>query len=161
MDNPLLVRRFQRLGDLLRDRQCVVYWNAVGPHPHRLPSAFAKATARPRRSSKSGGGRLAVARRAASKQLAAWSGTSPLDDFGERRPIDQLHHERLNPIRLLEAVDDRDVRVIQCSERFGFTLETREPLRIMREGLGQDLDRNGTIEFRIARTVDLTHTAGA
>jgi hypothetical protein len=27
MDDPLLVRGFERLGDLLRDRQCLVDWN--------------------------------------------------------------------------------------------------------------------------------------
>ena len=66
MDDPLLVRRLERLGDLLRDRQRLVDGN------------------RP-----------------------------PRDPIGERRAFDQLHHQRVHAAGILEAVDLRDVRMIE------------------------------------------------
>ena len=43
------------------------------------------------------------------------------------------------PLRLLEPVDGRDVRMIQRGERLRFALEPREALRIVREGVGRIL----------------------
>ena len=44
MDDALLVRRLQRLGDLFRDQQCLVEWDRsaarsaeTGPRPRRAP----------------------------------------------------------------------------------------------------------------------------
>ena len=39
--------------------------------------------------------------------------------------------------------------------------EAAEALRILREGLGEDLDRHRAIESRIARAIDLTQSARA
>ena len=69
MDDPLLVRRFQRLGDLSRDRQGFI-----------------------------------------DRDRAL------RDAVGERRPFDQLQHERLHAVGVLQSVDRRDVRVIQRRE---------------------------------------------
>ena len=66
MNDALLVRRFQCLGDLLGDGQCLVERN------------------RPLR-----------------------------DTVRERRSLDQLHHERADTVALFEAVDLRDVRMVQ------------------------------------------------
>ena len=65
------------------------------------------------------------------------------------------------PSRLLEAVDGRDVRMIQRGEHFGFALEPRQPLRIGRNGVGQHLDGDVALQVRVRRAVDLTHPAGA
>ena len=35
------------------------------------------------------------------------------DTVGERRPLDQFHHERTDTVGLLQAVDLRDVRMVQ------------------------------------------------
>ena len=58
-------------------------------------------------------------------------------------------------------MDSRDVRVIQLREGLGFTLEAREPISIVRERLGQDLDRDVTIQLRVAGPEDLPHAACA
>ena len=42
-----------------------------------------------------------------------------------------------------------------------FALESREAIGVAREHLGQDLDRDVTIELRVARAIDLAHAAGA
>ena len=66
------------------------------------------------------------------------------------------------PSGILEAVDVRDVRMIQRREHLRFALEAREPIRIAREHVGQDFDRDVAIEAscRGAR-YDLAHAAGA
>ena len=85
MDDPLLVRRFERLGDLPRDRQRLVERD------------------RPVR-----------------------------DPIGERRAFDQLHHQRAHAVGVFEAVDVRDVRMVQRREHLRFALEAREALGIVR-----------------------------
>ena len=66
MDDPLLVRRLERLGDLLRHRQRLV------------------------------------------------DGNGPLrDPIGERRAFDQLHDQGVQAVGILEAMDLRDVRMIE------------------------------------------------
>ena len=75
--------------------------------------------------------------------------------------LDQLHHERGHAVRLLEAVDVRDVRMVQRGEDFGFALEPREALGIRREALRQDLDRDLAFQLRVGGAIHLAHAAGA
>ena len=91
MDDALLVRRLQRFGDLLRDRQRLV-------ERDRLRA------------------------RSAARGLT----------------LDQLHHERADAAALFEAVDVRDVRMVQRGEDLGFALEAREAL-----GVGGERRRAG------------------
>ena len=114
MDDALLVRRFQRVGDLLRDGERVGqrYW-------------------------------------------------STRDQHGEVVAFDELHDQRANAARVLEAVDVRDVGMVQRREDLRFAFETGEPIGVVGEGGGQDLDRDVAIELRIARAIDLAHAAGA
>ena len=86
MDDPLLVRRFERLGDLLRDRQ-----------------------------------RFVERDRAAR------------DSLREILALDQFHDERAHTAGFFEAVDVRDVRMVQRGERLRFACEPREPIGIVRE----------------------------
>ena len=51
--------------------------------------------------------------------------------------------------------------VIELRDRAGFAVEALAELRIGGEALGQNLDRDGAIEARVARFVDLAHPAGA
>ena len=54
-----------------------------------------------------------------------------------------------------------DVRVIQRREHLRFAPETRQPIGVRGEQLGEDLDRDVAIQLRVARTIDLAHAAGA
>ncbi len=114
MDDPLLVRRFECLGNLLRNRQRFVDRDRAFRDPLR-----------------------------------------------EVVTLDQFHHQRGDATAFFEAVDVGDVRVIQRGERFGFAGEPRKALRIMRERLGQHLDRHVAIELRVARAPHLPHPAFA
>jgi len=54
-----------------------------------------------------------------------------------------------------------DVRVIERREHLRFTSEPRQPIRIEREGVRQNLQRDVAIELAVARTIDLAHAACA
>jgi hypothetical protein len=58
-------------------------------------------------------------------------------------------------------VDAGDVGVVERGERLGFALEAPQPLLVVRELVGQDLDRHLALEPRVLGAVDLAHSAGA
>ena len=129
MDDAVLVRRFQRLGDLSRDGERVSQRD--GPAGEAL------------------------------RQILA---------------LDQLHHDRPDGVSgfltagalakvvsrtLLHAVDLGDVRMVQRREHFGFALKPREPFGILRERIGQDLQRHLALQLRIPRPIHVAHAARA
>ena len=64
-------------------------------------------------------------------------------------------------VRFLEAIDGGNARVAQRREELRLALEARDALAIADEGVGQHLQRNISVQLRVAGAVDLTHTAGA
>ena len=77
------------------------------------------------------------------------------------RPLDEFHYERESSVRLLEAVDVCDVRMVQGGEEFGFALESGQAPGVGADGLGQDLDCDLALEIGIRGAIDLAHPAGA
>ena len=68
-------------------------------------------------------------------------GKRPLRDaVGQRRALDQLHHEGADAVRPFEAIDLRDVGMVQRGERLRLTLESRQPVGLMGKAVGQNLD---------------------
>ena len=60
-------------------------------------------------------------------------GDRPLRDaVGKRRPLDQLHDQSGGAVRSFQAIDRRDVGMIERSENFRLALEACQPLRIRR-----------------------------
>ena len=110
MDDAGVVRRFQRIDDLPRNRECLV-------DGHRAPR----------------------------------------DVNGEVLALDQLHDQSV----ALNAIDGRDVRMIEGGERLGFAREAQHTIRVRGEQLGKDLQRDVAIELRIAGAIDLAHAAFA
>ena len=86
---------------------------------------------------------------------------SGLNDRVERLALHQLHHERRDPLGLFEAVDLRDVGMIERREQTRFALEPREAIGAAGECARQDFDRDVAPELRVARAIDLAHAAGA
>ena len=84
----------------------------------------------------------------------------PLGDaFLERGALDELHDDRAGVAALFEAIDVRDERMIQRREHARFAFEPRQPVRIVDDRLGQDLDRDVALEAAVARAIDDAHTA--
>jgi hypothetical protein len=46
----------------------------------------------------------------------------------------------------------------RCKD-FGFTLESRDPIGIIRKTVRQNFDRDIAFEFQVTRAIDLTHPA--
>ena len=63
--------------------------------------------------------------------------------------------------RLFDPVDGRDVGMVQDGERLRFAREPRQPIRIIRERVRQDLQGDIAIELRVAGPLHLAHAAFA
>ena len=74
---------------------------------------------------------------------------------------DELHDEEPDPVLLLELVERGDVRVVQRREEPGLALEARQPARVARDGVRQDLDGDPPPEASVARMEDFAHPAGS
>src|SRR5262245_46308533 len=83
------------------------------------------------------------------------------DPIRQRRSFDQFQDERMRAATVLEAVDGRDVRMIQRGEYLSLAPEANESIGISRDGVREDFQRDVAIELRVAGAVDLAHTAGA
>ena len=75
--------------------------------------------------------------------------------------FNKFHDQRTHGTGFFEAVDMRDVRVVQGGENLRFPLESSEPLGIAGKGLGECLDSDIAFKARVASLVDLTHAARA
>ena len=79
----------------------------------------------------------------------------------ERFALDQLHSEIQRALVFIEAVDRRDIGVIQRCEQLGLAFESREAVLVACERARQRLDRDFTAELRVRRTIHFAHAAGA
>ena len=79
----------------------------------------------------------------------------------QRRPLEVLHHQVIDPVLAADVVDGADVGVAQRRQAPRFALEPLTDDWIGGQRRGQDLDRDGAIEPRVAGRVDFAHTAGA
>ena len=75
--------------------------------------------------------------------------------------LDQLHDERTDAIASFQAVDARDVRVIQRRQGLGFSFESCKALRVLGERVGEHLDGHRSRQVRVGRPIHLTHAAHA
>ena len=78
------------------------------------------------------------------------------DPVGEGRSLDQLQNERLGVLRLLDAVDGGDARMVEAGEDLRFPLEPGEAVRVSRKGVGQDLQRDIAMELGVGGLIDLS-----
>ena len=95
------------------------------------------------------------------ERQAGSGGPRAADQRVERVALDQLHGERARGGGVFEAEDLRDVRVVEGREDPRLALEAREPIRVLRKRLGQNLQRDIASKFRVAGAIDFAHAAGA
>ena len=86
---------------------------------------------------------------------------SPPQPLLEIFALHQFEGEGHALLGLLEAVDRRDIGMIEGGEDLGLPPEAGHPLLILREGRGQDLDRDVASELHVPRAIDLAHAAFA
>ena len=68
---------------------------------------------------------------------------------------------RGTPSRPFEAIDLRDVGMIERGKRLRLPVEAGQPLGVMSESVGQNLDGDLTPKRGIERAIDFTHPARA
>jgi hypothetical protein len=109
MDDPVLVRSLQSVGNLARDRERVFHWYAAGPHLHRrvrgpTPGRSRSRVALARAQGCHGLSRLAQAPRGGLPQRSAFRTTRPSNHLRQRRPFHQFEYERTDTIRFFQAI---------------------------------------------------------
>ena len=76
--------------------------------------------------------------------------------IGERRPLDQLHHQSHVAVGVLHSVDGSDVRVVERRESPGLPLEAGHVIGV-RQRIGDHFDRHVPSQLRVACAVDASH----
>src|SRR5262245_49901967 len=77
----------------------------------------------------------------------------------QRVALDQLEHQGRCVAGVFEAVDCRNVRVIERGEQACFAFEARHTTGVGGEPRRQDLQRDLASQFRVARAIHLSHAA--
>ena len=83
------------------------------------------------------------------------------DPISQCRPLNQLQHQCSGVVRLLDAVDRSNARMVQTGEHLSLTLEPGKAIRISGERLRQDLERHLPVQLGIGGLIDLAHAAFA
>src|SRR5262245_23191401 len=83
------------------------------------------------------------------------------DAIGERRTFDQLQDESPNTVDFFQSINLGDVRMIERREELRLTVEACKAFRVEREQRRKHLDRDIAFQPRIARAIDLSHSARA
>ena len=91
----------------------------------------------------------------------AGSGPVRRDELLQVLALDVLEDDVLAPVGLAAVDDGDDVRVGEPRDGARLAAEPLDVLRIVREALVQDLDRDQPAELAVARPVDARHAARA
>ena len=83
------------------------------------------------------------------------------DALGERLAVDVFHDQRARSGVVFDAIDGRDVRMIERAQRPRFALDAREARRIVGEFPRQHLQRHVAAEPLVPCAIDLAHAAEA
>ena len=65
--------------------------------------------------------------------------------------LDQFHHQRPNTTGFFEAVNVRDIRIVQGHERLCFAGEPGQAVGVAGESVGQDFERDVSIQLFVSR----------
>src|SRR6476646_10206336 len=79
--------------------------------------------------------------------------------LGQVLAVDILEYQGYRVIRLFEAVDSGDVRMVERGKNLRFAPEAGHSFGVLRNGCRQDLDSGVAVQPRVARAVHLAHSA--
>ena len=82
------------------------------------------------------------------------------EEFGQRWTVDQFENQCLDGARLFDAVQCRDVGVVEGGEYARLALEPDETIGIACKRVRQDLECHFATESRITSAIDLAHATG-
>ena len=81
------------------------------------------------------------------------------DPIRQRGALDELEHQRLRIGGIFQTVDPADVGMVERGQHLRFAAEPRQPVGIVREGFGKDLQRDIPTELRIPGSIHFAHAA--
>ena len=84
---------------------------------------------------------------------------APLQARAERLPLEELHDEVRNPVRLADVVDRADVRVVEGRGGLRLPREPRADRRIGEPVPANELERDRSLEAHVGRAEDFAHSA--
>ena len=84
---------------------------------------------------------------------------APLQARAERLPLEELHDEVRNPVRLADVVDRANVRVIEGRGGLRLPREPRADRRIGEPVPANELERDRSLEAHVGRAKDFAHSA--
>src|SRR5947207_2547044 len=82
-----------------------------------------------------------------------------LNALRERLAGHEFHHQKLAFTGFFQAVNARDVRMVQRRQHSRFALETRHAVAIVAEGFGKKLDGHTAAQPRVRSLIHVPHTA--
>ena len=94
------------------------------------------------------------------QRLVEWQ-RAALQPTRERFAANEFEDEELFAVGFVLTVDRADVRMVQRGKELRFTAEPCKAFRIVREALGQDLQRDVASELRVTGAIHLVHAAHA
>ncbi len=81
------------------------------------------------------------------------------DALGQGLALDQLEDKAADALGFFQAIDGRDVRVVERSEELRLAAEAGHAVGVAGEGLGQDFEGDVAVQAVVAGPVDFTHAA--
>ncbi len=81
------------------------------------------------------------------------------DVLGQRRPLDQLEHERLDATFFGQSIDGADAGMAERGQQPRFAAEPREPRRILGESRRQHLDGHVAVQPGVAGPKHFAHAS--
>jgi hypothetical protein len=80
---------------------------------------------------------------------------------GERFAFDELHHQMIETVLMPNVVKRADVRMVETRHCSGFTFESLPQFRVCGHMIGQNFNRDDSIQASVASAIDLSHPARA
>ena len=74
---------------------------------------------------------------------------------------DQLHRDEREPVGFADLVNDGDVRMLDRRGGLGLLDEAPAPIAVVRQVVGQDLERDIAVQPRVGGAIDHAHPAAA
>jgi hypothetical protein len=80
-------------------------------------------------------------------------------EFTQLLAANQLHGDEADAVDLVDFVDEGDIGMLERRRRLRFLDEALPPLRVLREFLRKNLQRDVTIAPHVSRAIHDAHTA--
>jgi len=82
-----------------------------------------------------------------------------MDVLAESLAIDELHGDEGDIVLLADVVDGADARMVESGRGVRFAAKAFQSLRVLSHAIGQEFQRDGTVQPSVDGLVDDTHSS--